>query len=83
MRARLHQEGWIPKVNLSGVGHLKSLSFGDMTIHKRPKEAAVCMRFAEVYKEWSGKVVEYRGGVSSGLHQHGLRRCANRGNDLP
>ena len=61
MRVRLHQEGWVPKVNLSGVGLLKSLSFGDMTIHKWPKEAAVCMSFAEVYKGWSGKAVEYRG----------------------
>ena len=66
MRTKLHHEGWVPKVNLSGVGHLKSLSFGDMVIHKRPKEAAVCMRFAEVYKEWSGNV-EYRGESLAGF----------------
>ena len=65
--ANMHKEGIIPKVYLSGVGHLKLLVHGGCTVHQWPRDGGVCLCLSDVYAQWSGRGVNYRGESMAGF----------------
>jgi hypothetical protein len=62
VRLELHQQRICPKVQLCGLGNIKSLRYGQVVIHRWRKEAKLCEAFAEVFNSRRGsEELQYEG----------------------
>ena len=68
-RVKLHKEGIVPHVNLSGLNQIRTLRWNDCVVHALPKEAEVCLKFLEEMTKVRSHNVQYRGESLASFNQ--------------